>query len=131
VECDGKHAIRGRLTPTAFCLVGAPGGLGTNTFIEEADMPIDRVLKILVVAAFAVCALLVEPASAHTLGQVRRVSRRTGRRTTRRVAARRLFALPVGYTTVVRAGTTYYVSGGVYYVQRMDAGTTVYVEVSM
>jgi hypothetical protein len=39
--------------------------------------------------------------------------------------------LPVGYTTVVRTGTTYYVCSGVHYVQVIEAGKTVYVEVEV
>jgi hypothetical protein len=42
-----------------------------------------------------------------------------------------MYAMPSGYTTVVRSGTTYYVSGGVYYVQQMEAGKVVYVEVNI
>jgi hypothetical protein len=100
-------------------------------FTKEAKMLTARARRIVVAIAIAVCALTVEPVNAHTLGQVRRVSRRTSRRTVRRVARRRLVTLPVGYTTVVRAGTTYYVSNGVYYVQQMDAGSAVYVEVDV
>jgi hypothetical protein len=85
------------------------------------------VLKAIAAIALSVAVFAVEPVHGYTLGQVRRVSRRT----TRRVTRRRLLTLPGGYTTVVRAGTTYYVSGGVYYVQQMDAGNAVYVEVDV
>ena len=89
---------------------------------------------LIIISAFAVSAsarsahLAARPGS---LQQVRSASRHTARRTTRRVARRRIYAMPSGYTTVVRTGTTYYVSGGVYYVQEMEAGKVVYVEVNI
>jgi hypothetical protein len=50
------------------------------------------------------------------------------RRTTRRTA-RRMYALPRGYQTVVRSGVTYYYAGGVYYQPYYEGNTVVYVEV--
>jgi hypothetical protein len=64
------------------------------------------------------------------------VARRTSRRTTRRVATRqaavygaRVAVLPVGYTTVIVVGVTYYVSGGTYYQPHYEGNTVVYVTV--
>ena len=59
----------------------------------------------------------------------RRVVTSVPRRRTRRAARRRLYSLPSSHTTVVRAGATYYVSGGVHYVQRMEAGRVIYIEI--
>jgi hypothetical protein len=97
-----------------------------------------RIRRIVTVALFLLFTLAAVPAQAvhlaakpGSLQQVRSASRRTARRTTRRVARRRIYSMPSGYTTVVRTGTTYYVSGGVYYVQEMEAGKVVYVEVNI
>lgn len=70
-----------------------------------------------------------------TPGSVAGVSRRTSRRTARRVTRRhiaygtRVTVVPVGYTTVVVTGTTYYVQGGVYYKPYYEGNTIVYVVV--
>ena len=74
---------------------------------------------------------LSRSADGHSLRQVRQTSRRTSRRTTRRVVRRRVYTLPARYRTVVRAGTTYYVVGTVYYVKQMEAGKVVYVETTV
>jgi hypothetical protein len=55
---------------------------------------------------------------------VRGVARRTARRTTRR-----LYALPVGYTTTVIGGVNYYYAGGLYYEPVYEGSTVVYVQV--
>ena len=90
-------------------------------------MKLSRAIKTIVLLSIITFSLgfVHERAQAHTLGQVRRVSRRTGRRTTRR----RMYALPAGHTTVVVSGATHYVVGGVHYVQQMESGKVVYVEV--
>ena len=88
-------------------------------------------VAILILTFAAVPAQAYVAARAGSLSQVRQVSRRTSRRTSRRVVRRRMYAMPPAHTTVVRAGTTYYVSGGVYYVQQMEAGKVVYVEVTV
>ena len=56
------------------------------------------------------------------------VHRRTRRRTRRRWAVgTRMYALPVGYTTAVVAGTTYYIHEGAYYKASYEGNEVVYV----
>ncbi len=59
------------------------------------------------------------------------VSRRTTRRTVRRhhAVGHRVRVLPVGYTTVVVSGTTYYVYDGVYYLPQYEGNQLVYIMV--
>jgi len=58
------------------------------------------------------------------------VHRRTRRRTRRRWAVgTRMYALPVGYTTAVVAGTTYYVHEGEYFKPSYQGNEVVYVVV--
>ena len=58
------------------------------------------------------------------------VHRRTRRRTRRRWAVgTRMYTLPVGYTTAVIAGTTYYVSEGEYFKATQQGTEVVYVAV--
>ena len=59
-------------------------------------------------------------------GMARRHCRRVVRRTTRRVVRRHLWAMPVGYTTVLVGGVTYYVSDGVRYRVVIIDGRTAY-----
>ena len=96
-------------------------------------MVMHKVGGIAVVLVFLICVVAAVPAQAApgSHGQVRRGSRRTGRRTSRRVTRRRIYQLPTGHTTVVRDGKAYYVSDGVHYVQQMEAGKAVYVEVEV
>jgi len=101
-------------------------------------MRLSRIKALITFVVILICTLAAMPAYAvyvarrpGAIGQVRRTSRRVSRRTTRRVAARKMWVLPARYTTVVRTGTTYYVCGGVYYVQQMEAGKIVYVEVQV
>ena len=63
-------------------------------------------------------------------GSIAGVHRRTRRRTRRRWAVgTRMYALPVGYTTAVVAGTTYYVHEGAYYKASYEGNEVVYVVV--
>jgi hypothetical protein len=65
-----------------------------------------------------------------TPGSVAGVHRRTRRRTRRRWAAgTRMYTLPVGYTTAVVAGTTYYLHEGQYFKPSYAADEVVYVAV--
>jgi hypothetical protein len=65
-----------------------------------------------------------------TPASVAGVHRRTRRRTRRRWAVgTRMYTLPVGYTTAVVAGTTYYVSQGEYFKPSYEGDTVVYVAV--
>jgi hypothetical protein len=66
-----------------------------------------------------------------TPGSVAGTARRTSRRVTRRHIAygTRFTILPVGYTTVIVIGTTYYLYGGVYYKPYYEGNTIVYVVV--
>jgi hypothetical protein len=66
-----------------------------------------------------------------TPASVAGVHRRTRRRTRRRHIAygTRIYALPVGYTTVVVAGATYYVHEEVYYKPYYEGDKLVYVAV--
>jgi hypothetical protein len=67
-----------------------------------------------------------------TPGSVAGVRRRTRRRTRRRVAVAygtRVYALPVGYQTVVVTGTTYYIYDGVYYKPYYEGDKIIYVVV--
>ena len=65
-----------------------------------------------------------------TPGSVAGVHRRTRRRTRRRWAVgTRMYTLPVGYTTAVVAGTTYYVHEGEYFKPSYEADEVVYVAV--
>jgi hypothetical protein len=63
-------------------------------------------------------------APAYRAPAVRGVARRTARRTTRR-----LYALPVGYTTTVIGGVNYYYAGGLYYEPVYEGSTVVYVQI--
>ena len=63
-------------------------------------------------------------------GSIAGVHRRTRRRTRRRWAVgTRMYTLPVGYTTAVVAGTTYYVHEGQYFKPSYAADEVVYVAV--
>ena len=65
-----------------------------------------------------------------TPGSVAGVHRRTRRRTRRRWAVgTRMYTLPVGYTTAVVAGTTYYVLEGEYFKPSYQGDEVVYVAV--
>ena len=65
-----------------------------------------------------------------TPASVAGVHRRTRRRTRRRWAVgTRMYTLPVGYTTAVVAGTTYYVSEGEYFQPSYEGDDVVYVAV--
>jgi len=65
-----------------------------------------------------------------TPGSVAGVHRRTRRRTRRRWAVgTRMYTLPVGYTTAVVAGTTYYLHEGQYFKPSYAADDVVYVAV--
>ena len=65
-----------------------------------------------------------------TPASVAGVHRRTRRRTRRRWAVgTRMYTLPVGYTTAVIAGTTYYVSEGEYFKPSYEGDQVVYVSV--
>jgi len=65
-----------------------------------------------------------------TPASVAGVHRRTRRRTRRRWAVgTRMYTLPVGYTTAVVAGTTYYVSEGEYFKPAHEGTEVVYVAV--
>jgi hypothetical protein len=65
-----------------------------------------------------------------TPGSVAGVHRRTRRRTRRRWAiGTRMYTLPVGYTTAVVAGTTYYVAEGMYFRRYYEGAEVVYVVV--
>jgi len=65
-----------------------------------------------------------------TPGSVAGVHRRTRRRTRRRWAiGTRMYTLPVGYTTAVVAGTTYYVAEGKYFKRYYEGDEVVYVVV--
>ena len=65
-----------------------------------------------------------------TPGSVAGVHRRTRRRTRRRWAiGTRMYTLPVGYTTAVVAGTTYYVAEGMYFKRYYEGDEVVYVVV--
>jgi hypothetical protein len=56
-------------------------------------------------------------------------ARRVARRTVYRANARRLYTVPVGVTTVIVSGVTYYVIDGIRYIRTMERGRLVYVEV--
>jgi len=94
--------------------------------VNLSRMSIAAALAIL----FSVPPLPQPSAEGRAIHQVRRVSRRTSRRTTRRVVRRHQAVIAPGHTTVIHAGTTYHVSGGVHYVQRMVGGRVVYVRVA-
>ena len=70
-----------------------------------------------------------------TPGSVAGAGRRTTRRTVRRVTRRhivygtRFTILPVGYTTVIVIGATYYLYEGVYYKPYYEGNTIVFVVV--
>lgn len=65
-----------------------------------------------------------------TPGSVAGVHRRTRRRTRRRWAVgTRMYTLPVGYTTAVYAGTTYYLHEGQYFKPSYEGNEVVYVAV--
>lgn len=65
-----------------------------------------------------------------TPGSVAGVHRRTRRRTRRRWAVgTRMYTLPVGYSTVAFAGTTYYVVDGEYFKKAYEGDNVVYVVV--
>ena len=65
-----------------------------------------------------------------TPASVAGVHRRTRRRTRRRWAVgTRMYTLPVGYTTAIVAGTTYYVAEGEYFKKYYEGDKVVYVAV--
>ena len=65
-----------------------------------------------------------------TPASVAGVHRRTRRRTRRRWAiGTRMYTLPVGYTTAIVAGTTYYVAEGEYFKKYYEGDKVVYVVV--
>ena len=65
-----------------------------------------------------------------TPASVAGVHRRTRRRTRRRWAiGTRMYTLPVGYTTAIVAGTTYYVAEGEYFKKYYEGDEVVYVVV--
>ena len=72
----------------------------------------------------------IEPA--HAYNPNRGVARRTARRTARRVSHRHshYYALPAGCTKVLLNGHWHHYCGGIYYLERIDQGKTIYVIVN-
>ena len=115
VSLSGK-AARSRLGLVSLCVF---------LFMFLLEFPAVDLPEIVFVKNAA--AVIGRPGTPASVGGVHR---RTRRRTRRRWAVgTRMYTLPVGYTTAVIAGTTYYVSEGEYFKPSYEGDNVVYVAV--